>query len=340
MTSRERLRRAIEFTGPDRAPLWPRFEGTAWIRHGRALLELLDKYPVDLGGRHEVPDYRKQPLTWTDDWGCGWRRERKGFFGTVVQHPLEDRDTLKAYRFPDYTQPEYDERFDNVVRRYAERDRDRYAMTHVEYGVLWYRMWWLRGMANAMEDTARDDGFIEELRDRILETRLGYLRRILKADVDGVGFGDDWGTQDALMISPDRWRVLFKPAYKRLFDEVHAAGKHVILETDGCTTDILEDWAEIGVDLLSVQLNVVGLDNAARLRGRTCVYSDPDRQDLLPNSSPEAVAEHVREIVETFNTPKGGLVGCLYVTEGVPLENVEAALDAFLRYGQCGEADD
>ncbi|MFW5798825.1 MAG: uroporphyrinogen decarboxylase family protein, partial [Planctomycetota bacterium] len=175
---------------------------------------------------------------------------------------------------------------------------------------------------------------IEELRDRIVESQLGYLRRLLLTDVDGIGFGDDWGTQDALMIRPRRWRELFKPAYRRLFDEVHAAGKHVIFETDGRTTDILDDWADLGVDLLSVQLNVVGLDNVARLRGRTCLYSDPDRQQLLPSGTPQDVKEHVRQIVEAVNTPHGGLVGCLYITESVPLENVAAALDAFLEYGQ------
>lgn len=330
MTSRERVTRAIEFGGPDRIPLWTRSEGTAWIRHGQALLDVLNEFPIDMGRPATVPQRGDQPLTWTDEWGCGWRRERPGFFGTVLDHPLADRDALGAYAFPDYSRPEYDARFDAVVRRHAERDYSRYAQAHLPYGVLWYRMWWLRGMDNAMADTALDDGFIEELRDRIVETQLGYVRRLLRADLDGIGFGDDWGTQAALMISPERWRVLFKPAYKRLFDEVHAAGKHVVFETDGCTTDLLDDWTELGVDLLSVQLNVVGLDNAARLRGRTCVYADPDRQDVLPNGSPEAVAEHVRDIVETLNTPEGGLVGCLYITESVPLANVAAALQAFL----------
>lgn len=38
------------------------------------------------------------------------------------------------------------------------------------------------------------------------------------------------------------------------------------------------------------------------------------------------------DIVAALDTPAGGLVGCLYVTEEVPLANVAAALDAFLRH--------
>jgi uroporphyrinogen decarboxylase len=208
-----------------------------------------------------------------------------------------------------------------------------------EYGVLWYRMQWLRGMDNALVDTALDDGYVLELRDRVLDSRLSYLRRVLKADVDGVTFGDDWGTQSSLMISPLRWREIFKPAYKRLFEAVHEAGKHVILETDGCTTAILPDWAEIGVDLLSVQLNVVGLDNAARQRGKVCFYADPDRQRILPRGTPAQVDEHIRSIVAALKAPDGGLVGCLYIDEEVPLVNIEAALDAYIRYGSYARND-
>jgi uroporphyrinogen-III decarboxylase len=230
---------------------------------------------------------------------------------------------MASYRFPDYSHEDYTERFEH-------RERDRYALASMGYGVIWYRMWWLLGMDRALEDTALDDGFVEELCDRIVESRLTRLRRILEADVDGVIFGDDWGTQKALMISPERWRGLFKPAYKRLFDVVHEAGRHVVFGTDGCTAAILPDWAEIGVDLLRVQLNVTGLDNVARLRGRTCLYSDPDRQHLLPHGTPEEVRARAREIIDALRTPEGGLIGSLYITEETPLRNVEAALDAFL----------
>jgi uroporphyrinogen-III decarboxylase len=194
-------------------------------------------------------------------------------------------------------------------------------------------MWWLRGMSNALEDTAAEDGFAEELIERILASRLSYLQRVVGADADGVAFGDCWGSQHALMISPPRWRELFKPAYKRLFDVVHEAGRHVFMQTDGCTTDILEDWLDLGVDVLCVQLNAVGLDTVARYQGRMCFYADPDRQHILPQGSQSQVDEHIRQVVEALKAPGGGLIGSLYVTENEPLENVEAALEAFMKYG-------
>ena len=336
MDARERVIRSIEFKNPDRVPLWPRVEGTAWIRHGEALRELLAKYPFDLGGLPQsVPSFDDQPMTWSDDWGCTWRRARRGWFGEAYVHPLEDRGTMRTYEFPDYSRPEYDARFARFTDKPASPDRTRYALVGgaTEYGVLWYRMWWLRGMANAMKDTVGDDGFVEELLGRVLDSRLSYLRRVLEGNADGVTFGDCWGGQDALMISPPRWRQLFKPAYKRLFDEVHDAGKHVFMQSDGCTTAILDDWLEIGVDVLCVQLNVVDLKNVAPYRGKVCFYSDPDRQHILPDGSPQQVDEHICEVVNTLKAPDGGLLGSISITQNEPLENIEAALDAFMKYG-------
>lgn len=336
MTSRERVVRAIEFGSPDRIPLWPRCEGTAWMKYGSALSELFSGFPIDLG-RVSVPNTKaKERTEWRDDWGCVWTRARPGIFGSVIEHPLANRADMHSFAFPDYSRSEYDDRFEQLRNQFENRDRSKYAMAGgaTEYGVLWYRMQWLRGIENALLDTAEDEAFLIGLRDHITESRLSYLRRVLEADVDGITFGDDWGTQSALMISPKRWREIFRPGYKRLFDEVHAAGKHVILETDGCTTAILDEWGDVGVDLLSVQLNVVGLDHAATQRGRICFYADPDRQDILPYGSPAQVDEHIHEIVEALDTPTGGLIGCLYIDDLTPLANVQVALEAFVKYGK------
>ena len=341
MNSRERVAQSIEFGQPDHVPLWPRINQTAWQRHGEALAGLLAKYPIDMGLPARMPPEPARvrgPRTWVDDWACTWHTQRTGYFGFVVEHPLADPAALASYRFPDYSAPGQDQRFERQARASQQSAPDTYRRVGgaTEYGVLWYRMQWLRGVENAMVDIAEGSHLVIELRDRVLASRLSYLRRILALDADGVVFGDDWGTQTGLMIRPEQWRAIFKPAYKQLFDAVHEAGKHVFLETDGCTTDILADWIEIGVDALSVQLNVVGIDNAARHRGQVCFWSDPDRQEILPNGSPQDVREHIAEIVQALNTPRGGLIGCMWIDDTIPLRNIEAALDTFV---ECGGAE-
>ena len=114
MNSRERVTRAIEFGSPDRLPLWPRVEGTAWIRHGRAPHDLLAKYPFDLGGLpRSVPRFDDQPMEWTDD------RLSKGALVAALELPEGANPWLDgAGMFQD------DPLFDDWQRAIADRRRE------------------------------------------------------------------------------------------------------------------------------------------------------------------------------------------------------------------------
>ena len=79
-------------------------------------------------------------------------------------------------------------------------------------------------------------------------------------------------------------------------------------------------------------LNVVGLEDAARYRGEMCFAADPDRQDVLPKGTPQQVHDHIRDVVAALKAPSGGLIGSLSITEDEPLENVEAICAALEKY--------
>jgi uroporphyrinogen-III decarboxylase len=70
----------------------------------------------------------------------------------------------------------------------------------------------------------------------------------------------------------------------------------------------------------------------ARLRGKVCVCSDPGRQHIMPFATPAEVERHVREIVEMFHTPAGGLIQRGEVAPDWPLENVRAMYQVFAEY--------
>ena len=70
-----------------------------------------------------------------------------------------------------------------------------------------------------MVDIALDREEVYLLADRILEEYLLPTIEIsLEAGAEIIGFGDDWGAQNQLLINPKSWRKIFKPRYKRLFD--------------------------------------------------------------------------------------------------------------------------
>ena len=118
----------------------------------------------------------------------------------------------------------------------------------------------LRGFTNLMMDIALHDAKNERFLQDLLEFNLGYIQQWLDTGYDGLHFADDWGTQRALMISPDDWRRIFKPAYKKMFDIVNAAGVDVHFHSDGQIKEIIPDLIDIGVSVINCQVNVVGLD--------------------------------------------------------------------------------
>ncbi len=59
-----------------------------------------------------------------------------------------------------------------------------------------------------------------------LTHRAESTTKILERSVvcEGNRAADDWGTQDGLMLSPDLWRRLFKPGYRKQFSRAHDLG--------------------------------------------------------------------------------------------------------------------
>ena len=331
MTSRERVIRAVEFTGPDRLPTMHSTLPGAVDRHGSRLEDVYARFPSDFagqsgkyGGTADNPHYQKG--TETDEWGCTWVNPGLGQEGQVKGHPLADWHALETYQPPEPLGG-------NSPEPKPRESFDRYVLWGGCGGRLWERMHFLRGYEQLLMDVANGRAEVERLRDLVLEHTLIGLEKQLQCDIDGISYMDDWGTQTQLMIRPDEWRRLFKPAYKAIADRCHAAGKHFYFHTDGHTLEILEDFIEIGIDVLNPQFSCHDLAEYAEVcRGRICVSADVDRQYVLAFGTPQEVRDHVREIWELFATPQGGLIAHGEAGPEVPLENVEAMYEAFREF--------
>lgn len=338
MNSRERTSKSVSFGNPDRIPLFPSVTAQHWLSHSEQecdrLADYLNSLPLDcfpVVRRDEKALRRgRGATTWMDAWGCEWEEGIPGEFGTVIEHPLADWDRIEHYTFPD------------LMPSFGPAPGTRSKLYQViggagRYGVLWYQMQFLRGYEGIMMDLGANPERACRLRDRILEKRIAYLRKALelRPGSDAVFFGDCWGEQNGLMISPGQWRDVFKPAYKQLFDVVRDAGKKVYFQTDGNTFDIIEDLLEIGVDILRISVGMMDIPALGRMvRGRACLFADPCRQHILPKGTPAEVRAHIRAIIDAFATPAGGLIGGLSIEEDFPLENVKAAMETYMEYGE------
>jgi uroporphyrinogen decarboxylase len=174
---------------------------------------------------------------------------------------------------------------------------------------------------------------IYQIRDDLLQFNLNWIDKWLKFDYDGLHFADDWGMQNGLMISPEIWRKIFKPAYKAMFEKVIAVGLDVHYHSDGNIIDILPDFIEMGVKVINCQICIMDLDKIRQnYAGKICFRTDLDRQQIMPFGSPQQVREHILDVFKNVGTSKGGIIACGEISPDIPLENIRMMYDTFAKY--------
>ena len=333
MTGKERVTAAIEFTGPDKVPHKHCFL-PATLKSHPDLFELLRKYPSDFEGE----DYDEEPDTdswyetgqYTDEWGCIWTSVIAGILGQVTGHPLDEFEKLKEYKWPEAEDVDL-----SLAKRDAQIRGDKYlVMTHNGL-TLWERLIDLRGFENIMLDVALQPPEFFEMRDRIVDYNLEIIDRLLELNPDGIYLSDDWGSQISLMINPSSWRELFLPCYKKMFERVRAAGKHVFYHTDGYTMEILPDLVKAGAQVFWVDLTVNPLQELKeQLGGKVCFQGLTDVQFIMRWGTPEQVERHGKELIKALADFNGGFIACSESDPDQPWENIKAIYETFNKYGK------
>jgi uroporphyrinogen decarboxylase len=332
MTPRERAIRSLEFDSPDRAPrhLWT----LPGVQSQRAdeLRAMTEMFPEDFASppfaygkaeRAQGEPYRRG--SYTDEWGCTFEVLEDGVVGEVKTPLLQDWDDLHRVR-PPFEILEADWNSVSQVRDPA--DRFILASTTVRP---FERMQFLRGTENLMVDIALRPREFFELRDIIHEFFLAELEHWVKTGVDGISFMDDWGSQTSLLISPESWRVLYKPLYREYCDLIHSHGKYVFFHSDGNIEEIIPDLVEIGVDALNSQLFCMNLERiASRFKGQVTFWGEIDRQWLLPFGTPDEVREGVRRVRAVLDDGSGGVIAQCEWGLRDPFENIKAVFEAWL----------
>jgi hypothetical protein len=331
MNSRERVRRALTFQTPDRAPrdLW-HLPGISMFRKAE-LTAMLERFPSDFGGvdaTYGHSDRERGEVAavgeYVDAWGSRWTVAEPGVVGEVKHPPLADWAALDHYRPPFEVLDGAD--LSRVNASYAASDK------FVNGGGAnpFERMQHLRGTQNLMMDLAWGVPEIYRLRDMVHEYFLRNVEMWCKTDVDAIGLGDDWGTQRALLISPKLWREFYKPLYAEYCRMAHAAGKFVFFHSDGHITDIYPDFIEIGVNAVNSQLFCMDIEELGRrFKGQITFWGEIDRQNILPFGTVDAVRAAVRRVRAALDDGRGGVIAQCEWGIGVRAENVAAVYETW-----------
>lgn len=188
-------------------------------------------------------------------------------------------------------------------------------------------------LMNLLVEEDRMDHLLEALTER----HLANLEKVLDAvapHIQMIQFGDDMGTQNASMISPELYRKLFQHRHKRLFSKVRDRGVKVFFHTCGAVADLIPDFIDAGVDILNpVQIGASGMapEKLKREFGRDLCFwgGGIDTQHVLSVAAPAEVKEAVRRSCSIFHRQGGFVFNQVHnIVANVPPENVVAMYEA------------
>lgn len=167
-----------------------------------------------------------------------------------------------------------------------------------------------RLMSNALVDTALEQEMVIAFCDRIAAHELEVIEQLCDCGIDGVMMGDDWGTQDRTFISPESFRELFKPAYKKIFDAYHNVGIKCFLHSCGYNYAFIDDFIDAGVDVFQFdQPDAYPSEVLGAEFGKKAVFHSPvDIQKVLPTGNRKLIENRAFEMLEIFKKCGGSWI--------------------------------
>lgn len=122
--------------------------------------------------------------------------------------------------------------------------------------------------------------------------------------IDGYFFGNDFGTQRELMISPAQMDAFIMPWFRRFTDQAHGRGYQVLLHSCGSVHRVIGRLIDAGVECLHpLQARAHNMDAEILARdfgGKITFLGGIDTQDLLVNGTPSEVKADVRRVREVL----------------------------------------
>ena len=366
-THRERVMKAIDHLQPERIPL--RIMGPAkrgeWFEHFGVVdyFGLCDRLQLDFRDVRPIYTGQNTALGLTI-WGIEYGHvsyEGSGYSALRGRVPLADATSVSDVE--NFLWPNPDEFESSTAAEVLKGIPDQARMVRVQYAVeqegltrqevlrgkqppqegvvggewlpLICTLFNLFGLEDVLIKLHTEPKIIECAVARIEEFLLELSRRLLeeiRGLADILWYGDDFATQNGLMLSPEHWRRFLKPTYKKLFDLAKSYGLEVWFHSCGTFRPVLPDLIDMGIDVWeTVQVHLPGNDPKVLKReyGQDIAfYGAINTQSTLPFGTPEDVRKEVRERIRILGAGGGYICGSDHsIMPDVPYENVLAMID-------------
>ena len=223
------------------------------------------------------------------------------------------------------------------IQAAAAIDRSQYLTMTVMGTGIFEQLHMLMTFEDTLVNMLAEPEAMAELIDAITEYRLTYMKLIVEhLHPDVIVSHDDWGSKNSLFMSPEVWRELFKEPYRRLYQYLHDNGVLVMHHADSYLAPIVEDMAEIGVDIWQGVLPTNPIEEISeKLQGRMALMGGIDSVIDREDATEEEIRAEARRACREYGH-LGHFIPCItYGGPGSLYPHVEEiVIDEIHRYNQ------
>ena len=365
LTSRERIRLALEHKETDRVPIdmggsdcttITRIAYENLIKHldfldetkilarrfqsvvvSQALQEKLhcDVRIIPYRGTKRDKTRPSTDTTYTDEWGLDYISD--GLYFNIINSPLKNAtiDDLAKYDWPDPLDPDRTRGVDEEAKYWHENSD--FALLGPGLSCHLFELcWYLRGLETFFMDLVANKEFAHALLRKVLDIRKAMYGRYLELAgkyLDVIYIADDIAMQSGPMMSLNMFREMIKPYYKEYFSFLKERTEaKLFYHCCGGVEPLIDDLIETGVDILNpVQTTAVGMDPAhlkEKYGDRIVFWGGIDTQKLLPRGTVEEVTEETGKILDIMRPGGGYVLAAVHnIQADTPPENIMAMLN-------------
>lgn len=336
MTSRERIRALISRTPADRCGFWlgNPHEDTLPIYHRYFGTTTLEELHQKLGSdfRWLTPQYLQTTYR---------HPEGKGFFDLWKYKvslgdagPFADVETVEEVHAYDWPRLEYLDVTEGVE---VLEQTGAYYRASGFWMPFFHDVMDLFGMEALMVKMYTHPDVVHAAFDHVCSFYYEANERLYNRAgelIDGFFFGNDFGTQRDLLLSPDQLNEFILPWLRKFTAQAHTRGYQVILHSCGSIHRIIDLLIETGIDCLHpLQALAYGMDAeslAEKFGGKITFLGGIDTQQLLVEGTIQEIREEVRKIKKILGPHLIVSPSHEALLPNVPPQNVAAMAEAAL----------
>ncbi|MGN1382582.1 MAG: cobalamin-dependent protein [Eubacterium sp.] len=171
---------------------------------------------------------------------------------------------------------------------------------------------------------------MHDLIETITEYRLQYVRELIDGlHPEAILSHDDWGAKDALFFRPEMWREFFKEPYERFYGYIRSRGVIAIHHSDSYLVPILDDMAEIGIQVWQGALPENNIPEVlGHMDGRLVLMGGIGAAIDRADAREEEIRSYVRRTLNQ-DCPYGHFIPCItYGVPGTVFPHVDPVIDS------------